>query len=488
MQNDGRWCWVPGYEWAPSWVSWRQNDQYIGWAPLPPEAVWSINIGFSTWTDSYYDIGPGCYNFVPYESFACRTSLRPFLMNRAHNVTYIDQSVNITNISYNNTVVNNIFCGGPDVNRLDRMGGDRVPRYSLRRDDDGLRRDWLNRDGERDPRSLSRVDRGQLIVASPNIRRDERPGLPFRVRESFAKPEIDRGWRSAGNSEQGNRLRSQREQEVRSLPKNLPGRQPVIATSTTPPPAVGRALSSTERRSFGPGSSRTTADGTPRAEPVEVRKATPMDTAQQPPASRPGTSSSESRSRFGRPDALPIPGSQRPDVSSERGSSSSRVNPFAKDEERPAMPESTFRKNDNDETVRPTIPSPFGSRSPTPPTSRPPETKPEVRPALPSRSDDSPSRPSFTPPSNSRSGAPSSSRPSFTPGTRPLLTPPESRPSMPSPPSFAPPSSSRSSEPSSRPSFTPPPQSRPSTPSFTPQQRPSFTPPSSSRSSAPPTH
>ncbi|MDB5615497.1 MAG: hypothetical protein JWQ22_3150, partial [Devosia sp.] len=31
------WCWVPGTKWAPAWVSWRQSDNVVGWAPLPPE-------------------------------------------------------------------------------------------------------------------------------------------------------------------------------------------------------------------------------------------------------------------------------------------------------------------------------------------------------------------------------------------------------------------------------------------------------------------
>jgi hypothetical protein len=30
------WCWVPGNAWAGAWVSWRQGDQFIGWAPLAP--------------------------------------------------------------------------------------------------------------------------------------------------------------------------------------------------------------------------------------------------------------------------------------------------------------------------------------------------------------------------------------------------------------------------------------------------------------------
>src|ERR1041384_6364509 len=32
------WVWVPGTEWGPAWVSWRRSPEYVGWAPLPPEA------------------------------------------------------------------------------------------------------------------------------------------------------------------------------------------------------------------------------------------------------------------------------------------------------------------------------------------------------------------------------------------------------------------------------------------------------------------
>jgi hypothetical protein len=28
------WVWKPGLEWAPAWVDWRANDQYVGWAPI----------------------------------------------------------------------------------------------------------------------------------------------------------------------------------------------------------------------------------------------------------------------------------------------------------------------------------------------------------------------------------------------------------------------------------------------------------------------
>jgi hypothetical protein len=31
--------WIPGYEWAPAWVSWRYGPSYVAWAPLGPAGV-----------------------------------------------------------------------------------------------------------------------------------------------------------------------------------------------------------------------------------------------------------------------------------------------------------------------------------------------------------------------------------------------------------------------------------------------------------------
>ena len=39
FDRDLRWVWVPGDEWAPAWVDWRRGNDYIGWAPLPPDDV-----------------------------------------------------------------------------------------------------------------------------------------------------------------------------------------------------------------------------------------------------------------------------------------------------------------------------------------------------------------------------------------------------------------------------------------------------------------
>ena len=36
------WLWVPGRVWAPAWVDWKQNDNYVSWVPLPP-SVYLVN-------------------------------------------------------------------------------------------------------------------------------------------------------------------------------------------------------------------------------------------------------------------------------------------------------------------------------------------------------------------------------------------------------------------------------------------------------------
>ncbi len=36
-QNDIGWFWIPGYEWEPERVEWISYDEFVGWAPLPPE-------------------------------------------------------------------------------------------------------------------------------------------------------------------------------------------------------------------------------------------------------------------------------------------------------------------------------------------------------------------------------------------------------------------------------------------------------------------
>lgn len=42
------WVWVPDTTWGPSWVAWREADDVVGWAPIPPRVSWSVGIGFGS--------------------------------------------------------------------------------------------------------------------------------------------------------------------------------------------------------------------------------------------------------------------------------------------------------------------------------------------------------------------------------------------------------------------------------------------------------
>jgi hypothetical protein len=69
------WLWSPDYVWGPSWVFWRQDevDGCIGWAPLPPGAIfidggWRYH-GLTVGLDFDFGLGEACFTFVGYDHF-----------------------------------------------------------------------------------------------------------------------------------------------------------------------------------------------------------------------------------------------------------------------------------------------------------------------------------------------------------------------------------------------------------------------------------
>ena len=52
------WFWVPGSRWAPAWVSWRQSNDYLAWAPLPPTADEGLGLSIRVGTipDYYWQV------------------------------------------------------------------------------------------------------------------------------------------------------------------------------------------------------------------------------------------------------------------------------------------------------------------------------------------------------------------------------------------------------------------------------------------------
>src|SRR6478735_6414485 len=118
LENVG-WSWVPDSEWGPAWVSWRHSDKYVGWAPLPPESRETVRVGVNlgNWVDTYYDIGPTYYSFVEVPNIGA-PRLRTVVLPPRENITIINQTTNITNVTVRNNIVVN---EGPDYNVIVRQ-------------------------------------------------------------------------------------------------------------------------------------------------------------------------------------------------------------------------------------------------------------------------------------------------------------------------------------------------------------------------------
>ena len=132
---DYGWVWFPGtnLDWGPAWVSWRTGGDYIGWAPLPPPRPGFVYDGqpIGARVDVEYDIGPQYYNFVDVR-FIGEPVLRDRIFPPAQNITYITNTVNVTNIYVQNNVVYNY---GPNYNVVNQYSSRPIQRLTIERYD-----------------------------------------------------------------------------------------------------------------------------------------------------------------------------------------------------------------------------------------------------------------------------------------------------------------------------------------------------------------
>jgi hypothetical protein len=100
------WVWVPEDDliWAPAWVAWRYGDDYVGWAPLPPDAGWrsgsGLTISVSTLDRRIYRSG---WCFAPVRTFGT-TRIRSSLLPPSRNVTLLARTRNVTRYEVYNSL------------------------------------------------------------------------------------------------------------------------------------------------------------------------------------------------------------------------------------------------------------------------------------------------------------------------------------------------------------------------------------------------
>ncbi|MGB5288925.1 MAG: DUF6600 domain-containing protein [Ignavibacteriaceae bacterium] len=163
------WLWYPDYEWAPAWVEWRYDNNYIGWAPLHPYAVFSVSVGIyftSAYYTPYYH-----WHFVNYNYF-CDPYVYNYYVEPGYKYRIHSGTKYRHDYTYRNGRVQN---RGIDVKYISTRSGQKIKQRDLTRvrDAKDLDRDsYRNRDEirtldlKRD--ELVRNDLGRMEIKREN--------------------------------------------------------------------------------------------------------------------------------------------------------------------------------------------------------------------------------------------------------------------------------------------------------------------------------
>jgi hypothetical protein len=234
------WLWVPGREWGPAWVSWRTGGDYVGWAPLPPrrryagarEVVYEGRPIYGQ-VDIEFDIGPAYYNFVDIRYIGAPV-LREHIYAPTQNVTYISRTVNVTNITYTNSVVHNY---GPDYERLNAYSTRPIQRLTLQRNTD------VDLQAAVKSGSLTKVQGNQLIVAAPaSIEVPAQPAAPKNIKTRIADPDLETGWTGIESPTAKAELQEKmKKEDPKSVPppQVAPQNPAALQAGSTPPAPAG---------------------------------------------------------------------------------------------------------------------------------------------------------------------------------------------------------------------------------------------------------
>ena len=164
------WLWYPDYEWAPAWVEWRYNNNYIGWAPLHPYATFSISIGIF-WSNTYYSPYHH-WNYVTYNNF-CDPYVYNYYVEPGYKYRIHSGTKYRHDYGYRNGRVQN---RGIDVKYVSDRSGQKITQRDLTRVRDSKD---LNRDsfGSRDDIRTLDLKRDELVkndLGRMEIKRENR--------------------------------------------------------------------------------------------------------------------------------------------------------------------------------------------------------------------------------------------------------------------------------------------------------------------------
>ncbi len=196
-EDEREWLWIPGTQWAPAWVQWRESDNNIGWAPLAPDSLtdsgWSrnnVSAYDSPRFSNYWVFAPLRYMFEPgLHRHVAPVSRHSYFMSDTRHIHHHHQNFR-----------GRMYHPGIDHRRVERLVGRPLPVITLRNvsnpRDDGWRR--AGRD------NIVPVYRPRWNLPTPDRQRLQRPTWGGDARSgdgrAVARPNGDGFW---GDRRQG---------------------------------------------------------------------------------------------------------------------------------------------------------------------------------------------------------------------------------------------------------------------------------------------
>jgi hypothetical protein len=119
------WVWVPGKVWSPAWVEWRENDDYVAWAPIPPGTyiqndaviVNTFNENRFTVVEKRFFIEPSVYKYR-YQYVENKNKIMIKEMTKTDGI-----------MIKNKTVINK----GPEVSVIEEKSGKKIAQVKIKK-------------------------------------------------------------------------------------------------------------------------------------------------------------------------------------------------------------------------------------------------------------------------------------------------------------------------------------------------------------------
>ncbi len=312
------WIWVPGSDWAPAWVAWRQSRDCVGWAPLPPET--GVFSGAYRDCDSRYGLGPSSYTFINTTQFVSPTYINIYAPV-TRQTTIFQHSVNVTQIVPSHSRGHAfVHQGGPPRGQMEQACGQPVPQRQVQ----AMHADQMptrqQHHGRRDADAPVAMVELPPVAPGAHMRRPE-------IKERIQKPVLMGGFEGVPQqaareireniAQEKETAVVQQQPSMRRHMQHVPGRRPVEPpTVVNAPPAVPNAVPPETMR---PASAAEKPAMAPTVPPVETA------TVQQQPGQGSMPQGSRRHSPEGRPATnSPAQETMRPAVAGELGADAAR--------------------------------------------------------------------------------------------------------------------------------------------------------------------